>query len=405
MADTSSVQIAVRMRPFNEREKKLKTAKCVEMVGQMCTVTDPESGKERQFSFNYCYDSFQPGSEHFASQEMVFRDLGISYLENAWKGYNCSIFAYGQTGAGKSYSMTGAPGQPGIIPRGLAEMFQRIDANDDPDLSFRVEVSFLEIYMEKVRDLFSATPTAGSLKVRESPKLGIYVEGLKKERVACYEDVEQLMELGNTMRTVAQTNMNAVSSRSHSVLTVLLTQTRINKESMTASDMTSKINLIDLAGSERQGKTGAEGQRLKEGSAINQSLTALGNVIEALADNCVASASGKKKAKKRLVPYRDSKLTRILQESLGGNAKTIMVAAISPAADNFKETLSTLRYANRASKIQNVAVINESPNEKVIRELKDEVTRLKAMLAAANGTAGRCCRRTSSRSRKRWRLS
>ncbi|KNC56173.1 kinesin family member 1B [Thecamonas trahens ATCC 50062] len=377
---SDTVQIAVRMRPFNAREKKLKTAKCVDMVGQMCTVTDPESGKERQFSFNYCYDSFEPGSENFASQEIVFHDLGTSYLENAWKGYNCSIFAYGQTGAGKSYSMTGAPGQPGIIPRGLAEMFRRIDANDDPDLSFRVEVSYLEIYMEKIRDLFNPKQAVPSLKVRESPKLGIFVEGLKKKEVGSYADVERLMEMGNTLRTVAQTNMNATSSRSHSVLTVLLTQTRIDQESMTASDMTSKINLIDLAGSERQNKTGASGQRLKEGSAINQSLTALGNVIETLADLSQLDEA-KRAHSKRVVPYRDSKLTRILQESLGGNAKTIMVAAISPAADNFPETLSTLRYANRASKIQNVAVINESPNEKVIRELKEEVTRLREMLA------------------------
>ena len=374
------------MRPFNDREKKLKSGKCVDMTGQMTTITDPESGKERQFSFNYCYDSHIPGSENFASQEQVFNDLGTAYLENAWAGYNCSIFAYGQTGAGKSYSMTGAPGQPGIIPRGLAEMFNRVNSTEEEGLSFRVEVSYLEIYMEKIRDLFNPKQEVPSLKVRESPKLGIYVEGLKKMEVTSYADVERLMELGNNLRTVAQTNMNAVSSRSHSVLTILLTQTRVNRETMTASDMTSKINLIDLAGSERQGKTGATGTRLKEGSAINQSLTALGNVIEALADNSAASSNSKKK--KRLVPYRDSKLTRILQESLGGNAKTIMVAAISPAADNFKETLSTLRYANRASKIQNVAVINESPNEKVIRELKDEVTRLKAMLAAASGEGG-----------------
>eukprot|EP01139_Manchomonas_bermudensis_P025932 Amastigsp_a847374_24.p1 type:complete len:1065 gc:universal Amastigsp_a847374_24:38-3232(+) len=392
-AATSAVQIAVRMRPFNEREKKLGTAKCVEMVGQMCTATDPENGQAKSFSFTYCYDSFDENDPNYASQERVFNDLGRSYLENAWAGYNCSIFAYGQTGAGKSYSMTGYGNQLGIIPRGLREMFDRIKSNTDESLSYRVEVSYLEIYMEKIRDLFSASSAEGNLKIRESPKLGIYVEGLKKERVSSYEDVERLMELGNTMRTVAQTNMNATSSRSHSVLTVLLTQTRVNHENMTASDTTSKINLIDLAGSERQAKTGAEGDRLKEGSAINQSLTALGNVIEALAElstnkGKAPASAGKGAAAARIVPYRDSKLTRILQESLGGNAKTIMVAAISPAADNFKETLSTLRYANRASKIENVAIVNEEPNEKVIRELKEEVQRLRDMLAAGGGSAG-----------------
>lgn len=382
-ADT--VQIAVRMRPFNSREKALQTPKCVEMTNQMVTVTDVEAdGGSHSFSFNYCYDSFDAESANFATQERVFADLGISYLENAWRGYNCSIFAYGQTGAGKSFSMTGAPDAEGIIPRGLKEMFRRIEANTDRALAFRVEVSYLEIYMEKIRDLFNPKQTEPSLKVRESPKLGIYCEGLKTMQVGSYGDIEKLMQMGNTLRTVAQTNMNATSSRSHSVLTILLTQTRIDEASMSASDMTSKINLIDLAGSERQDKTGAEGTRLKEGSAINQSLTALGNVIETLADLSQMTPA-QVKASQRVVPYRDSKLTRILQESLGGNAKTIMVAAISPAADNFKETLSTLRYANRASKIKNAAVVNESPNDKAIRELKEEVAKLREMLDSGGG--------------------
>ncbi|KNC48833.1 kinesin family member 1B [Thecamonas trahens ATCC 50062] len=383
-----NVQIAVRMRPFNERELALESPACVTMPTEhMVVVTDPTDGeKQHSFSFNYAYNSFVDAhDEAYASQEKVFDDLGKAYLEAAWAGYNTSVFAYGQTGAGKSYSMSGYGEELGIVPRGLRELFARIDANQVDDLSFRVEVSYLEIYMEKIRDLFNPKQAVASLKVRESPKLGIFVEGLSRRAVTSYEDVEVLMELGNTMRTVAQTNMNATSSRSHSVLTIYLTQTRVDQATMTASDLTSKINLIDLAGSERQNKTGATGKRLKEGSAINQSLTALGNVIEALADNCMPAEQGKRR-RKRIVPYRDSALTRILQESLGGNAKTIMVAAISPAADNYKETLSTLRYANRASKIQNVAVINESPNDKVIRELKEEVARLKALVAS--GGAG-----------------
>lgn len=244
-------------------------------------------------------------------------------------GYNCSLFAYGQTGAGKSYSMVGYGEDKGIIPRSCEEIFQRIEANTDPDITYKVEASMLEIYNEKVRDLFNprSDAAAGGLKVRDHPKTGPYVDGLTKHSVTNYLQIQRLMDEGSAARTVAATNMNATSSRAHTIFQIILTQTKIDRAAGKASDKVSRINLIDLAGSERANKTGATGDRLKEGCAINQSLSALGNCISALAE----SSSGKN----RHVPYRDSVLTHLLKDSLGGNAKTIMIAAISPADINY----------------------------------------------------------------------
>jgi hypothetical protein len=245
----------------------------------------------------------------------------------------------------------------------------------------------IEIYNETVRDLFNPTNPlnqGGGLKVREHPKTGPYVEGLELCLCRSYDDVHGLMEEGAKMRTIAKTNMNDTSSRAHTVFQIIFTQSRItmsNDGQTTMSEKVSKINLIDLAGSERVSKTGATGQRLKEGSSINVSLTTLGNVINKLAEKC-----GDER-KKVFVPYRDSQLTWLLKESLGGNAKTIMIAAISPSEDNFMESLSTLRYASRAKTITNRAVINEDPNVRVIKELRDEIERLKQLLLQKPTTA------------------
>lgn len=310
-------------------------------------------------------------------------DIGVPLVANAFKGFNCSIFAYGQTGSGKSHSMMGYPGDTGIIPRICERLFEKLNENkkeldDNSKNANKVEVSYLEIYNECVWDLL--TPTAarpsGGLKVREHPTIGVFVEDLTTILATDYKKVEELMDYGQKTRTVASTNMNNTSSRSHSIFTVVFTQTRVNKDTLSASDITSKINLIDLAGSERQSSTGATGDRLKEGCAINKSLSSLGNVISALAEN----ATLKKGAKAKFVPYRDSILTRLLQQSLGGNSKTAMIAALSPADINYEETLSTLRYADRAKKIVNKASINEEPNEKLIRELRAEIERLRKLL-------------------------
>ncbi|XP_048373180.1 kinesin-like protein KIF13B isoform X2 [Sphaerodactylus townsendi] len=273
--------------------------------------------------------------------------------------------------------MMGTADQPGLIPRLCSTLFERAQKEENEEQSFKVEVSFMEIYNEKVRDLLDPKGSRQSLKVREHSVYGPYVDGLSKLAVASYKDIESLMSEGNKSRTVAATNMNEESSRSHAVFKIILTHTLYDVKSGTSGEKVGKLSLVDLAGSERATKTGAAGDRLKEGSNINKSLTTLGLVISALADQ----AAGKNRNK--FVPYRDSVLTWLLKDSLGGNSKTAMVATISPAADNYDETLSTLRYADRAKNIVNHAVVNEDPNARIIRELREEVEKLREQLTKA----------------------
>uniref|UniRef100_A0A8C8RLW1 Kinesin family member 13B n=1 Tax=Pelusios castaneus TaxID=367368 RepID=A0A8C8RLW1_9SAUR len=313
----------------------------------------------------------------FLGQDVVFKCLGENILQNAFDGYNACIFAYGQTGSGKSYTMMGTADQPGLIPRLCSSLFERAQKEENEEQSFKVEVSYMEIYNEKVRDLLDPKGSRQSLKVREHNVFGPYVDGLSKLAVASYKDIESLMSEGNKSRTVAATNMNEESSRSHAVFKIILTHTLYDVQSGTSGEKVGKLSLVDLAGSERATKTGAAGDRLKEGSNINKSLTTLGLVISALADQ----AAGKNKNK--FVPYRDSVLTWLLKDSLGGNSKTAMVATVSPAADNYDETLSTLRYADRAKNIVNHAVVNEDPNARIIRELREEVEKLREQLTKA----------------------
>lgn len=351
----------------------------------MTTIANPETPNEepKSFSFDYSYwshDGFQEksdgvlepaGGSSYASQRRVFEDLGQGVLDNAFEGYNCSLFAYGQTGSGKSYSMVGYGQNKGIVPITCDEMFKTMDKNADPNKRFEVTFSMLEIYNEQVRDLLSKDNPKGGLNVRQNPKLGLfYVENLKRVPVGSYAEIEKRTDQGTASRTVASTNMNATSSRAHTVVTITFDQI-IKSESGSETKKSSVMNLVDLAGSERADSTGATGDRLKEGANINKSLSALGNVISALADLSMGTK------KKIMVPYRDSVLTKLLQNALGGNSKTIMIAALSPADINYDETLSTLRYADRAKKIKNKAVVNENPLDKLIRELKEENERLK----------------------------
>uniref|UniRef100_A0A8C7HTJ2 Kinesin family member 13B n=1 Tax=Oncorhynchus kisutch TaxID=8019 RepID=A0A8C7HTJ2_ONCKI len=308
---------------------------------------------------------------------VVFQCLGESLLDNAFLGYNACIFAYGQTGSGKSYTMMGSSEQPGLIPRLCSSLFDRILQEQREGESFTVEVSFMEIYNEKVRDLLDPKGSRQALRVREHKVFGPYVDGLSRLAVACYKDIECLMSEGNKSRTVAATNMNEESSRSHAVFNIILTHTLMDLGSGTSGEKVSKLSLVDLAGSERAAKTGATGERMKEGSNINKSLSTLGLVISALADQ----GAGKNKTK--FVPYRDSVLTWLLKDSLGGNSRTAMVATVSPAGDNYDETLSTLRYADRAKSIVNHAVVNEDPNARIIRELREEVEKLRDQLTEA----------------------
>ncbi|KAJ1351488.1 hypothetical protein KIN20_007501 [Parelaphostrongylus tenuis] len=370
------VKVAVRVRPFNKRELDLNTKGVVRMCdGQTILDHISDEKQPKTFAFDHSFCSTDVNDPNFASQETVFNILGSGVIENAFSGYNACIFAYGQTGSGKSYSMMGTSEQPGIIPRLCNEVFRRIKETTCDTLEYKVEVSYMEIYNERVRDLLDPKKSnKHHLKVREHKILGPLVDGLSVLAVDSFEQIASLIEEGNKSRTVAATNMNAESSRSHAVFNIILTQILKDVEKDFTGEKVAKISLVDLAGSERVGKTGAMGKRLEEGGNINKSLTTLGMVISALAER----SNGKKE---KFIPYRDSVLTWLLKDSLGGNSRTIMIATISPAADNYEETLSTLRYADRAKRIVNHAVVNEDPNARVIRELREEVETLRMQIS------------------------
>ncbi|KAH7408199.1 kinesin family protein-like protein [Phaeosphaeria sp. MPI-PUGE-AT-0046c] len=387
-----NIKVVVRCRPFNGREIDRKAQCIVQMKGDQTILSPPRNadikGKAakaasegtKTFAFDKSYWSFDRKDDNYAGQDNLHTDLGKPLLDNAFQGYNNCIFAYGQTGSGKSYSMMGYGQEYGIIPKICQDMFERIGAMQaDKNLSCTVEVSYLEIYNERVRDLLNPS-NKGNLRVREHPSTGPYVEDLAKLVVQSFSEVENLMDEGNKARTVAATNMNETSSRSHAVFTLILTQKRHDVQAKMSGERVAKISLVDLAGSERATSTGATGARLKEGAEINRSLSTLGRVIAALAD----MSSGKKKTQ---VPYRDSVLTWLLKDSLGGNSMTAMIAAISPADINFEETLSTLRYADSAKRIKNHAVVNEDPNARMIRELQEELAKLRGQLTGG-GSGG-----------------
>jgi len=377
------VKVAVRVRPLNKREIDMESNIIIKMdnSGKKTTIINPNMPSDiKDFTYDHSYWSSDSRDRHFATQEQVFSDLGKDVINSAFDGYNACIFAYGQTGAGKSYTMMGMQESFGLIPRICEGMYERMSKEQaEHKIEFKSEVSYIEIYNERVRDLLRASPKKGdvyNLKVREHPKEGPYVQDLTKHIVTKFSDIEKLMDIGNENRTTASTNMNDTSSRSHAIFTLNFTQAKFFTDM--PSETVSKMHLVDLAGSERANSTGATGQRLKEGSNINKSLVTLGTVISNLAE-----ASGDHR-KKPFIPYRDSVLTWLLKDSLGGNSKTIMIAAISPADVNYSETLSTLRYANRAKNIVNKPTVNEDPNVKLIRELREEIDKLRSILSSSN---------------------
>ncbi|GAA5864258.1 hypothetical protein JCM1840_006717 [Sporobolomyces johnsonii] len=395
---SGNIKVVVRCRPLNSRELARGAKGLVRMEGNNTFLAPPEAAnitsgratekETKSFAFDKSYWSACPKDDpSYASQQTLYDDLGKELLDHSFEGFNTCIFAYGQTGSGKSYSMMGYGADRGIIPLICEALFERIKEREarEAGLSFTVEVSYTEIYQEKVRDLLNPS-NKGGLKVREHPTLGPYVENLSKCAVQSFQDIEHLMDEGTKARTVAATNMNETSSRSHAVFTLLLTQKRADAQTGMVGEKVSRISLVDLAGSERANSTGATGTRLKEGALINKSLTTLGRVIAALA--AASSAGGGKAAKQAAekVPYRDSVLTWLLKDSLGGNSKTAMIAAISPA--DYDETLSTLRYADQAKKIKNKAVVNEDPNAKLIRELKEELQTLRSRMAGPSAGFG-----------------
>lgn len=341
-----NVQVVCRFRPFNHTELKLKSASLITISPDQrsVTVAAPHSPP-----FTCSLDRIFPET---TSQEVVYEVTGEPLISAVFEGFNGTILTYGQTGSGKTYTMTGVlddPSLKGVIPRMVSAVFERIEAASDA-LEFTLKVSYCEIYMERIKDLLD--PIKVNLKVHEDRSRGVFISNLTEQYVTNEDEVYELMRLGTSNREVGATLMNEGSSRSHSIFLMTLSQSN----TLDFSARTSKLYLVDLAGSEKVGKTGAEGKRLDEAKLINKSLSTLGLVIYSLTDQ-----------KATHVPYRDSKLTRVLQDSLGGNAKTTLITACSPAAYNMEETLSTLRFGVRAKSVRNQPKVNKEPT---LAELK-----------------------------------
>lgn len=331
--------------------------------------------EEKKFTFDKSFWSHNETDAHFAGQRDIYASFGEEFLDHNFDGYHTCIFAYGQTGSGKSYTMMGSLDQPGLIPRTCRGLFERIEAEQNGSITYNVHVSYFEIYNEHVKDLLTPrTNPPTYLKIRESKSDGVYVQNLTDEPVKSYEDIERLMKTGDLNRTTAMTKMNDTSSRSHAVFTLTLKQIQHDLATDSTIERVARMRLVDLAGSERAGRTEATGQRLREGGNINQSLTTLGRVIAALADpkrqkaTRVTGLQNQTKRRAEVVPYRDSVLTWLLKDSLGGNSKTAMVACISPT--DYEETLSTLRYADQAKRIRTKAHVNQDAVSAAERDAK-----------------------------------
>ncbi|XP_061582911.1 kinesin-like protein KIF17 [Cololabis saira] len=369
---SESVKVVVRCRPLNDREKALSSKVVLSMDLQRCQCFIQKPGAlddpPKQFTFDGTYYINQ-------TTEQMYNEIAYPLVEGVTEGYNGTIFAYGQTGSGKSFTMQGVQepaAQKGVIPRAFEHIFESIQCAENT--KFLMRACYLEIYNEDIRDLLGGDPKQ-RLELKEHPERGVYVRGLSMHTVHSVEECERIEEQGWSNRAVGYTLMNKDSSRSHSIFTIHLeicSTDAADQDHLRAG----KLNLVDLAGSERQSKTGATGERLREAAKINLSLSALGNVISALVDG-----------RSKYIPYRDSKLTRLLQDSLGGNTRTLMIACLSPADNNYEESLSTLRYANRAKSIQNRPRINEDPKDALLREYQEEIKKLRALISGQLGTA------------------
>ena len=356
-----TVRVIVRSRPLSKTELARGNQNILQIDRELHQIAmqEPKTGMYK----TYTYDSVYADT---STQQELYDESAFPLVESTLQGYNTTIFAYGQTGCGKTFTMVGIPTdiqQRGIIPNSFAHIFGCI--SEASNKLFLVKCAYIEIYNEEVRDLFNYDSQT-KLELKESPDKGIFIKNLTMLVVTNIADIAKAMESGNTHRIVKETSMNDKSSRSHAIF-IIYVEASEEVEGKTLIKA-GKLNLVDLAGSERQKKTNTEGDRLKEAIKINLSLSALGNVINALVE------------KSSHVPYRDSKLTLLLQDSLGGNTKTLMIAVVSPADYNYDETLSTLRYASRAKFIQNKPKINEDPKDAMLREYLDEIHRLKALL-------------------------
>jgi kinesin family protein 3/17 len=375
---TPLIQVVVRCRPLfgkEIREARNQIVDCDVRRGEV-RIDNPKTPGDppKQFTFDGVYD-------HTSTQKEIFEGCALPIVRAAIEGYNGTIFCYGQTGTGKTHTMEGKDepeNERGLIPNTFETVFGDIDALEAANKNFLVRASFLEIYNENVRDLLGKDQSR-TCDLKEDPDKGVYVKDLTTFVVKSVAEIRKLHEVGKKNRSVGATLMNADSSRSHSIFTVTIETSEVNEGEAEedAHIRVGKLNMVDLAGSERQAKTGSTGDRLKEATKINLSLSALGNVISALVDG-----------KSSHIPYRDSKLTRLLQDSLGGNTKTVMIANLGPADYNFDETMSTLRYANRAKNIKNKPKINEDPKDAMLREFQEEIARLKTQLGDGGELTG-----------------
>ncbi|KAJ5558360.1 hypothetical protein N7535_008572 [Penicillium sp. DV-2018c] len=397
-----NVRVVVRVRKFLPREIERKAECLISMDPNTQTTLlkapKPKPGdqgipksqargkvrEDKSFTFDNSFWSHNEEDEHYAHQEDVYNSLGEEFLDHNFEGYHTCIFAYGQTGSGKSYTMMGTPERPGLIPRTCEDLFQRIESSPSPDVSYNVRVSYFEVYNEHVRDLLvPRTDPPHYLRIRESPSEGPYVKDLTEVTARNYNELMKFMRKGDVSRTTASTKMNDTSSRSHAVFTITLKQIHHDLSTDETTERTARIRLVDLAGSERAKSTEATGARLREGANINKSLTTLGRVIAALADP--KKIRGPRKGKE-LVPYRDSILTWLLKDSLGGNSKTAMIACIAPA--DYEETLSTLRYADQAKNIRTRARVNQdqmtaAERDRQIAEMTETIRALQLSVSQA----------------------
>lgn len=365
-----TVKVMIRVRPLNSMERNQSTLESIEVFPPQCQIDLIKSDKSGVQKKPFFYDKV---FDQTLDQQTVYESSAFQLVESTIEGYNTTIFVYGQTSSGKTFTMMGDPDNEklqGIIPRSFSHIISAIGSAPETK-TFLIRVSYFEIYNEEIKDLLQENKA--KLELREKPS-GFYVKDLTQLIVNSREELIKVLRIGNKRRAVGETKMNEQSSRSHSVFVVNIESSEILEEGLKPKIVSGKLNLVDLAGSERQNKTGVTGDRLKESTKINLSLSALGNVISALVDG-----------KTNHIPYRDSKLTKILQDSLGGNTKTIMIATISPAISNYDETLGTLRYATRAKMIKNKPKINEDPKDAIIRMYADEIKKLKEMLERGGG--------------------
>lgn len=369
-----TVKVVVRCRPLSATEIAAGHQSIVNMQTDRGVVElrNPKEPQEpsKTFTFDAIYDA---SSKQIDLYDETFRELVDSVLN----GFNGTIFAYGQTGTGKTFTMEGVRDDVdlrGVIPNSFHHIFQHIAQSHNQQ--YLVRASYLEIYQEEIRDLLSRDSKT-RLELKERPDVGVYVKDLSSFVTKSVEEIQHVMSVGHANRSVGRTNMNEHSSRSHAIFIITIECCELGMDGENHIRV-GRLNLVDLAGSERQSKTGSDGERFKEATKINLSLSALGNVISALVDG-----------KSTHVPYRDSKLTRLLQDSLGGNSRTVMVANIGPASYNYEETLGTLRYANRAKNIKNKPRINEDPKDALLREFQDEIARLRGILEKRALSAGK----------------